>query len=148
MAKIRTTLLLIALSSIRAFAEDCILTPPIIEKIAAGVSHSRIAIDEKQSVAFKSEAFKNLYFVASRISFKHNKLEPVIGVWAVSDLSNGLVFGANIDAVLATSFPDGRNAGPRVKTEDHGYRQVFQCFRQHFKVSAGVFQRSVPGEKK
>ena len=128
---ILTTLLSIApLSS--SFANECIYSPKIIKNIASGSRYPDASIDTKQSVAFKSNDFKKLYFIAARIN--SDAFKPSIGIWTVNGIESGMIFSVNTDAKITTVFPDGEKSGPKIKKSDHGYNEVTKCFNKKFKL--------------
>ena len=126
-----TTLLSFAYLS-PSFANVCIYSPKTIKNIASGSRYPDVSIDTKQSVAFKSNDFKKLYFIAARIN--SGAFKPSIGIWTVNDIESGMIFSVNTDAKITTVFPDGEKAGPRIKKSDHGYNEVTKCFNKKFKI--------------
>ena len=135
MSKYKTVIFTTLLSFVYlspSFANECIYSPKIIKNIASGSRYSDASIDTKQSVAFKSNDFKKLYFIASRINSVAFK--PSIGIWTVNDIDSGMIFSVNTDAKITTVFPDGEKTGPRIKKSDHGYNEVIKCFNKKFKI--------------
>lgn len=129
-AIVLTTLLSItSLSS--AFGNDCVYSPSVINSIASGMRFPDAAINTKQSVAFRSKDFKQLYFIAARINSE--SFEKSIGIWTVNDLESGMIFTANTDASITTVFPNGTKGGPKITESDHGYSEVMECFNKKFK---------------
>ena len=128
---ILTSLLSIAPIS-SSFANECIYSPKIIKNIASGTRYKDASIDAKKSVAFKSNGFKSLYFIAARINSEAFK--PSIGIWTVNGIENGMIFSVNTDAKITTVFPDGEKAGPKIKKSDHGYKEVTKCFNDKYKT--------------
>ncbi|MCL6417810.1 hypothetical protein MIB92_19330 [Aestuariirhabdus sp. Z084] len=133
MKTIKNTLAIISLSltSLSAQASDCTYNPKVADILATSLRFPDATVDAKQSVAIKSNDFKNLYFVAARVnseSFGSN-----IGVWISNSLESGMIFSANSDAAITTVFPDGQKSGPKVKTSDHGYNEAIACFKKKYK---------------
>ncbi|BCD97721.1 hypothetical protein [Marinagarivorans cellulosilyticus] len=126
-----TTLGFYALPS--AQASECIYAPEVAGIIASSLRFPDATVNAKKSVAFKSDNFKNLYFIAAEVnseSFGSN-----IGVWTSNSLETGMIFSANTDAAITTVFPDGQKAGPKIKSSDHGYNDVVACFNKLFKLT-------------
>jgi hypothetical protein len=121
----------LSFAALSAQASDCIYNPKAADILATSLRFPDATVNAKQSVAFKSNDFKNLYFIAALVnseSFGSN-----IGVWVSNNLESGMIFSANSDAAITTVFPDGQKAGPKVEASDHGYNEAITCFNKKFK---------------
>lgn len=101
----------------------------MIETLNSGFSSEGYVIDSSTVRAVKSNAFKNLYFIAGRATGPQLPPPGQIGVWASNSLQagEGMVLSVNWLATDYSVWPDGKETQAKISLSDHGKSESESC---------------------